>query len=252
MRVTILERPTPLTAKAFEAHLQKEFERLKGDLAASVKLDDFSRSGWARVAITGEDAEIMTELISNKFGLAASKPEDITVPGTHQTEIIGINEANLQLEIGVESRNLRCMIPSTHLTAQLADGKAMQVKQLVDYYCLYPSVRISARVTSTFPHGLEAWLSDQYIANLTNWVTTGLDRILVFDCYKDEAEAAVLRAHLHRDVVAIESITLTLQSITCKLGTDAVGLIPKLGHVLRKQRLAPFLPKRILDRCRPW
>jgi hypothetical protein len=35
--------------------------------------------------------------------------------------------------------------------------------------------------------------------------------------------------------------------ILCKLGTDAVGLIPKLGRYLPEAVLVPFSPKKVLE-----
>jgi hypothetical protein len=37
------------------------------------------------------------------------------------------------------------------------------------------------------------------------------------------------------------------QVVLCKLGTDAVGLIPKLGRYLKSAVLVPFSPKKILE-----
>lgn len=79
-----------------------------------------------------------------------------------------------------------------------------------------------------------------------------LDRIQVFDSSKREVEFAVRKANLDRDIISVERQTLTTQSVVCKLGTDAIGLIPKLGSILRRRELKPFLPKRIVSRCRPW
>jgi hypothetical protein len=79
-----------------------------------------------------------------------------------------------------------------------------------------------------------------------------LDRVQVFDSYRHELELAIKRSHLERDVISVEPRTLTAQSVLCKLGTDAIGLIPKLGSLLKARELKPFIPKRIVARCRQW
>jgi len=99
---------------------------------------------------------------------------------------------------------------------------------------------------------MQAWLSDSQMNQFSDWITEGLDRIQIFDCYKQDVESAILKAGLSRDIITVEPITLTVQSVICKLGTDAIGLIPKLGSVLRRCALRPFVPKRIMARCRPW
>jgi hypothetical protein len=252
MKLTILERPTSLTAEDFRVRLEKELKELKGELTASLTVDGFSRKGWAQIRVTGEDSEIVSELISSKFGLAHTELREMELPGVYEAEITGSNERGLRFDVGLDSGPLNCVIPTSNLIAQLADGKPIHLGEVVECYCLYPGVRISVRIARTKDDAIEAWLSDRQIDRLARWITTGLDRIQAFECYRQEAESAVLKTHSSRDVIAVESISLTLQSIVCKLGTDAVGLIPKLGHILRKQKLRPFIPKKIIGRCRPW
>lgn len=252
MKLTILEHPTALTARNFPIRLVKQLEELKGELNASITLEGFSRGGWAQINITGEDNEIMSELIANNFAVAHTELAEIEPQGNYQAEIIASNAKGLRFDVGVDTRTLDCFIPTTNLNAQLADGKATPLPQLIECYCLYPGVRIGVRVATKNDHEIRGWLSDSFLDAIADWVGTGLDRIQVLECFKNEAESAVVKAHLSRDVLAVDSITLTLQSIVCKLGTDAVGLIPKLGHFLRKQPLKPFQPKKITSRYRPW
>jgi hypothetical protein len=250
MKLTILERPTALTAKDFKARLARELEELKGELNASVAFKGFSENDWAQIEVTGEDSEIVSELVSSRLSRAYTELRALELPGVFEAEITGSSERGLKFDVGWGSVN--CIIPTSNLIAQLADGKAMRLRQLIECYCLYPGVKISVRAARTRDNEIEAWLSDTEIGRLARWITTGLDRIHAFECYRQEAELAVLKTHSTRDVIAVEPITLTIQSIVCKLGTDAVGLIPKLGHVLRKQKLRPFLPKKIIGQCRPW
>jgi hypothetical protein len=252
MKLTILEHPTTSTAKDFKARLEAELEQLKGELNASVALDGFSRTGWARIDVAGEDREILTELITRKFGLAHTDLREIEAPAVYVGQIVGSGEKGLKFDLGLEGGDVDCTILTSTLMAQLADGKPIPLRQLADCYCLYPGVRAGVRIASKSDHTLEGWLSDNFVDAIGDWVTTGLDRIQVFDCFKKDAESAVLRAHLSRDVIAVDSMTLTLQSVVCKLGTDAVGLIPKLGRLLRNQTFRPFLPKKIIGKCRPW
>ena len=252
MRLTLLERPTPLTSKNFKAKLEKHLAELKGELSATVTLQGFSRTGWSQIEIVGEDAEIVTHLISNKLGVARTQLDEIEVHQVCDGQIIGSHAKGLNFDLGLETQIVTPTIPTDHLQAQLADGKPLPLAQLVECYCLYAGEKVSVRITSKTNDEIEGWLSDQQVDLLSNRITSGLDRIETFDCFKEDAESAITRAHLSRDVIAVERETLTLQSIVCKLGTDAVGVIPKLGRVLKKQKLHTFLPNRIVSRCRPW
>jgi hypothetical protein len=253
MKITILERPSEITARSFNQKLEKALDELKTELNATTNLDGFTSNRWARIGISGEDSEILAELIINEYGLAHTDLREIEAPGVYESIITGSNTQGLEFDVGLEKpRHVNCSVPASHLIAQLADGKNIQCREIIEDYCLFPGVRLSVRITRKTDSEIEAWLSDSQIERLSGWITSGLDRIEAFDCYKQEVEAAILKANLSRDIISADRITLTVQSITCKLGTDAVGLIPKLGSVLKRQKLSPFIPKRIAARCRPW
>ncbi len=253
MKITILERPSEITARNFKPRLEKALNELKSGLKATTTLDGFSPNGWTRVGIIGEDSEILTALIGKKFGLAHTDLREIDVADVYEAIITGVTPGGLEFDVGLErGGHCKCSVPVNHLIAQLADGKNIPCREIANDYCLLPGVRLSVRVTRKTDNEIEAWLSDSQIERLGGWITFGLDRIEVFECFEQEVDAAILTAHLSRDIISTDQITLTVQSIECKLGTDAVGLIPKLGSVLKKQELQPFIPRRIVARCRPW
>ena len=111
---------------------------------------------------------------------------------------------------------------------------------------------MSVRITGKMEEGIEGWLSDEQIGRFSDWFETGLDRIVVFDCFKEQLESAIAKAQLSRDIISVDPITLTTQVAICKLGTDAIGMMPKLGASLKKHGLKPFIPRRIMARCRQW
>lgn len=252
MKLTILDRPTTLTSKDFKLKLEQALIEVKGDLSGSLTLAGFSPHGWAEINITGEDHEILTQLISRSFGPAVTTIQQIEFPGTYEASIIGPDPRGLRFDIGLGSERYEWIIPTGNLSAQLADGKSTPLRQLMECYCLYSGSRASVRIMGPVGDALDAWLSDECVDRLASWINSGLDRVQIFDCYREEAESAVAKLHLSRDVISVESLTLTLQSAICKLGTDAIGLIPELGHILRKQRLRPFQPRKIRKICRPW
>jgi len=251
MKLTLLEHPTASTAREFPSRLNTRLEELKGELNASIKFEGLSPGGWAIVSIAGEDSEIMSELTQNEFPVAPTESDVIKLQDNLPAEIVGSNPNGLKVDIGLGTK-LQCLIPTSNLNAQLADGKALPLRQLMECYCLHPGVRVCVRVTEMNDYEMKAWLADGCTDTIGNWVKTGLDRIQVLECFKKDTERAVLKAHLSRDILAVDSMTLTTQSIVCKLGTDGIGLMPKLGRFLREQPLKPFQPRKIVSRCRPW
>jgi hypothetical protein len=253
MKVTLLQKPGPLTAPYFVSNLEKALSELKSDLSASAKFVGTSKKGWARVDVSGDDEEILGELVIREFGLAHPDLSEVEMYGIYDGVTVTSTSESLQLDLGIETpRPLNVTIPLSALRAQLADGRGVACRDLVENYCLSAGVKISARITGKWPEKVEAWLSDEQINRISDWFETGLDRILVFDCFKQQLESAIAKAQLSRDIIYVEPIRLTTQVAVCKLGTDAVGLMPKLGSILRKNALKPFIPRRIIARCRQW
>lgn len=255
MKITLLQRPGELKVEDFNICLQAALSALKGSLTASTHLEGFTPGGWAKLEVDGPDMEIFLELISRELGLAQTELSTVDLNETYPATISDITGGNLEVDLGVEApAALKVRVKPRTLQAQLADGRPLPVREILEHYCLFPQSRTTVRITKLDRHELvaEGWLGDPQIDLFSDLVRTGLDRIQVYACSRQGVESALTRARLERDIIALESMTLTVHSLLCKLGTDAVGLIPKLGSLLRRRELKPFLPKRILSRCRPW
>ena len=254
MQITLLQRPGKVSVKEFSATLEESLSKLREELSATTKLVQLSGNEWAKVEIQGEDSEVVTELISREFGRAQSDLAQIRVQENYEGIVDAVG-ANLSVDIGVQKpTRLSVNLDLKGLRAQLSDGKPLSCKEVADLYCIRPGSRLAVRITrlDLDRRTIEAWLADSQIQLFSQWITSGLERIQVFTCTRQSLENALRKAALERDVISVETNTLTTHSVVCKLGTDAIGLIPKLGSKLRKSELEPFVPKRILQRCRQW
>ena len=255
MKLIILQKPGQFTTKDFQAELDKAIRAVKGELGASIRLDGFSRKGWARLDLDGEDSDILRELLARDLGQAHTNAANLEAQGVYQGIVSGEADNCLEIDIGVETpRPINVKIGLATLRAQLGDGKPLRINEIIHEYCLIPGSRTAVRLTRLEPDTqvVEGWLADSQIERFSSLIATGLDRIQITDCFRGEVENAVKKSRIERDTVSLESETLTFQSLVCKLGTDAVGLIPKLGKILRNRKLEPFIPRRIITRCRPW
>ena len=50
---------------------------------------------------------------------------------------------------------------------------------------------------------------------------------------------------LNRDIIGTEALGLFEHALTCKLGTDAAGLIPKIGRYMRNSVFIVFSPEKV-------
>jgi len=254
MRITLLQRPGKVSAKEFSATLEESLSKLRGELSASTKLVGLSGNEWAKIDIDGQDSEVVTEIISRELGRAQTDLSQIQVQENYYGIVDGV-DADLSVDIGIEKPTpLSVKLDLKGLRAQLCDGKPLARTEIAEFYCIHPGSRLAVRITRLERDAsrLEAWLADSQIELFSQWITSHLQRIQVFGCTRQSLENAIRKADLERDVISVEPSTLTTHSVVCKLGTDAIGLIPKLGSKMRKIELEPFLPKRILAKCRQW
>ena len=254
MRLTLLQRPGQANANEFAHALENELASLKGTLSASVGLQGFSKRGWTIIDVKGDDYEIVAELIARKLGLTHTDFSSIELFGNYDGILSEVTAKDLGVDVGLEApRPQTIRVNLGTLRAQLCDGKNLSMKELTENYCLIPNTKVTVRITLLHPESeIEGWFADSQLALLSNWISMRLDRILVFNCSRREVDLAIKKANIERDTISVEHLTLTTHSVLCKLGTDAVGLMPKLGAVLRNRELKPFIPARIASRCRPW
>jgi hypothetical protein len=255
MKITILQRPGQFTTRDFQPELGNALRSLKGELGASFRIDGFSPKGWAKLDLNGDDSDIFKELIARNLAQAQTDATGLELQSNYEGIVCSQTEDHLGVDIGIETpKPMTIKIGLGALRAQLGDGRALRASEIIRDYCLVPGSRTTIRLTRLEPNLQvgEGWLADTEIERLSSRITTGLDRIQITDCFRHEAEHAVKNSRTERDTIAIESETLTTHCILCKLGTDAVGLIPKIGRTLRKRRLDPFIPSTIIRRCRPW
>ena len=73
MKITLLQRKGKVEEERFCTALENALDDLKGDLTVEIKIQPFSKYGWAVIDVNGDDTEIFIELISQEFGLAPIK-----------------------------------------------------------------------------------------------------------------------------------------------------------------------------------
>ncbi len=234
--------------------MQESLSHLRGDLTASAVLVGFSDTGWAKIDIEGEDREIFQEIISRELGLAQTDLAQIENQSCY-FGIVNTVGTDLVVDIGIEKpAPLNVVVGPTALRAQLCDGKLLSCKEITEHYCIHNGSKLAVRITRSDRDGrrLEGWLADSQIELFSNQIASRLERVQVFDCTRQRVEFALRSANLERDVISVDPNTLTMHSVVCKLATNAIGLIPRLGSGLRRSVLMPFLPSRIITRCRQW
>jgi len=93
---------------------------------------------------------------------------------------------------------------------------------------------------------VEAMLAEKQLSQYGKWTDSLLDRLIVLKTPVHNVESALRVTECDRDVVDIEPLGLFEHAVVCKLGTDAAGLIPKIGRNLGHATFSVFSPRRIM------
>jgi len=207
---------------------------------------------WVQIALAGEDEGISTNYVIKEIGLCPSNFGNVKKLSTLNGYIknIGKNGGELSIDVGVfQPKTVHATIALRRLQAQLVDGRKIALGKIAELFGLREDLPVNVKVTrlNEEESRIEAELSSRQIRKYTVWRESLLDRLLVLGPSFHEIKMTLERARLDRDVIGVEPLGLLEHALTCKLGTDAAGLIPKIGRNLKNAKFAVFNPKRLLQ-----
>ncbi len=245
--VTLLERAyDDLRPDGFEKSLKSTLAGLKVEARVSGVTD----RGWIQVSVSGEDEKVALRYLADRVGLCPVALDKVTRFSSLKGRLTGLEKSvsELRVDVGVSSPKVfDAVIPLSRLRAQLADGRKVSLKEIVGLFGFCDNLPLTVKIDSiNMDKGFfEAELAEKQRRLYIEWTEALLDRLIVLGASLSRVRLAVERAGLSRDVVSIEPLGGFECAVVCKIGTDAVGLIPKVGKGLRNASLAVFSPRRI-------
>ena len=244
--VTLLEK---VYGRRSAKEFQRTFAEMCRGLNVKLKVLTCAPRGWIRLEVKGEDEKAALNFLKEEVGLAPVSIKNIRRGDIIRGRVISSkSKIELKLDLGVyEPEMIDASVPLRHLQAQLADGKKLALKTIIELYGLYPNLPLEVKVHRLDVESelIEAHLSEWQILLFDRWIRQTLERLIILGVTREEIEYAIKTLRLSRDIYAIESLGLLEHAIICKLGTEARGLIPKLGPKLQNAVLTPFTPTKI-------
>jgi len=247
--VTVLEK---FYGSGSPAAFERLYSSLVRGLEVQLRFVGTTGRGWIQLDVSGKDETAALSFLDREFGLAPTSCDVLKKFSVMQGKVVflGKSEEELTVDLGIPEA-CDAAVSEKSLCAQLADGKDVPFIKLVELFCLYDNVPIEVRVAGDVEGKrgtVEALLSEKQIGLFRGWVRSRFDRLIILGSLSSEVEQAVNRSRHSRDIIKTESLGVLEQVVLFKLGTDAVGLIPKLGRYLKKSAvLVPFSPKKILE-----
>ncbi len=245
-----------LLAKAHSGFQKKVLDEVLknalGDLNANVRLVETTSRGWARIDVSGEDEKIAMNLLEKDIGLCPIElhalKEFSTVKGL--ISALDKNRNVVSVDVGVHSPEIvDATVPLHDLQAQLADGRKVPLGKIIDIFGFCKNLPLNVKILriDSEEGQVEASLAEKQLNQYRSWTRSLLDRLIVLGTSFQSVEWALNVNECMRDIVAVEPLGSFENAIVCKLGTDAAGLIPRIGKSLRRATFTVFSPRRIIE-----
>jgi len=229
-------------------YVEEYLKRLFKGLMVRIENIEITVDSRIRVIFHGEDKKVALNYLEREVGLSPTRLEALKKFSTVKGYVTKLGLDEIFVDIGVVfPKTLDVSVPLQRLQAQLADGRKIAMQKMTELYGLTENMPLTVKITSLSENHVEAELAETQLAIYRRWVKTLFDRLIVLGASQPETWKAIKNARCQSDIITIEPLGLFEHAIVCKLGTDAVGLIPKIGKHLPNTKLEIFKPKTILE-----
>ena len=205
---------------------------------------DFGQQGqWLQVRARGEDADAFLNLLKQDYGEAGVSRSSLEKWDVVRGFVAGAGRIGygVYVDIGIQDpRPKDALYPLHRMRAQLADGEPKSAREILEANALVDFVPLKMIVTELEGENISVELDDGARDSLVSWRKYPFDRVIVVGAGKAFVENAVRASGLESDVVKVESLSLFVQSVLCKIGTEAPGVIAKIGNRLRGVGLSSY------------
>jgi hypothetical protein len=243
-----------LLTKIYNAHQMKQMSTiisdLIGDLSVQAAIQGTLNRKWVQVEVSGEDEAVAIKLLEREIGFCPVTLEKVKKFGAFKGYVMGLDEhkEELLIDIGVvEPKTVSVIVPLNHLQTHLTDGKKVSLQKISEAWGLCSNLPLEVKIleADTKSGQIKAELQASQIKKLKQWKDSLLDRLIVTGASAQEVNAAIALEHLGRDVIETETLGTFEHALVCKLGTDAAGLIGRIGRRMRKAQFTVFNPRKI-------
>ena len=241
-----------LLTKIYNTHqirgLESNFTELIGDLSAEVRVKGTAANKWVVLEVSGEDEGVASKLLERETGFCPMHLENVKKFAALKGYVtnLGKSKEELFLDIGVfDPKPVYASVALAHLQHHFSGGKPLPLKTLSETWGFCENLPLELKVLDVDLEGnrVKAELQTSQINKLIQWKDSLLDRLLVIGASRGEVNSAIELEGLDRDIIDVESFGMFENALVCKLGTDAAGLIGRIGRRLRKAKFTVFNPK---------
>jgi hypothetical protein len=220
------------------------------DLDANVKVVGTIADRWVEIDVSGEDEAIATNYLAKEFNFCPTTFENLPKDGDVKGYVVDLGKKaeEIDVDIGVfQPTIVNAHVSLRHLQDQLVGGDKLALKKIVELFGFCDDLPVNVEITTIneAESRIEAELSATQVEQVVSWQESLLDRLIVIGASQHEIRKTLNLMGLSRDVIAVEPLGTFEHVLTCKLGTDAAGLIRNLGRNLKHATFTVFNPRKI-------
>ena len=205
---------------------------------------EFNLEGhWLQIRGKGEDIDAFLNLLKQEYGEAPVSRSNLEKWDVVTGFVTGAGRIGygVYIDIGIQQPAPKDALYTLHrMRAQLADGETKSSREILDANALVDYMPLKVIVTELDGEKISVELTDEARDRLVSWRKYPFDRVIAVGADKALVENAVRSSGLDNDVVKVESLSLFVQSLLCKIGTDAPGVIAKVGSRLGGVSLSSY------------
>ncbi len=247
--ITILEKTygsyKVVALKVFRQALSRELEGLEVQI---IKLDSHPR-GWITIELEGEDEDAAYNLLNHNYGKTCTFSE-LEINQIRKGKLIetGKYGYGFFIDIGVDStQKIDAFLPLYTLRTQLAKDEKIPLRKLLEIYGFLDHLRLAIKIESidSLRRKIQVSLSQAQVDTFREWVHTKLERLIINGVTRHHLKKIITKTGHFRDVVAIERLGILEEMIVCKPGTNAPGILSKIGPLLPNSEIQLFVPAKV-------
>ena len=248
-KITILEKTygsyKVVALNAFRLTLSNELEGLE----VQVQKVYSDPHDWITIELDGEDEDAAYNLLRHKYGNTCSLGELKDNEIRHGKIIqAGKYGYGFFIDIGIDSKQkIDAFLPLHTLRRQLAKNEKIPLRKLIEIYGFLDYFKLQIQIESIdrLRKNVQASLSTGQVDEIKEWAKSKLERLIINGVTRHHLKKVITKSGHLRDIVAIERLGLLEEIIICKQGTNARGILTKIGPLLPNSQIQLFIPNKV-------
>jgi hypothetical protein len=204
------------------------------------------------VKIEGRDEDLIANMIIKEFGKKVDM--DAIEKGKimqGSLKLVGKIKFGLFVDVGIEEKDgtqVDVLIRKNVLEEQLLNGRSIMIKKMshiIGFLMDYIPVEIEITDFDKYNRKIEGKFSEGFIQKVKTWMSHKNHLIFVTGVPRQSIKRTLAKAGFSLNIESIERIGFLENIVRLFDGTNAPGVIAKIGRYVEEAKLGAFIPDKI-------